>query len=506
MDVLGQPPLDPLELLGVEAELDDVERLRGAGELRVNGLVRAVGQALEEVGEPAPGAVREVGLVDDLRLAGADRVLGVAASLPLVEVLVVVREHVRDALAAVDESRQVSGLVLVPLLQDDPPVRVVQVRPRELAALDAELELRQVRVVQGTDIRVAADTARFGVQEVKWALYPLGGSSVRLPRQLPEAIAMELLLTGDLLDAATCQRYGFVNHVVPPDQVMAKALEIAEKIAANGPLAVKAIKAGAREAMGRPEREAMDVELKWGGPVFRTEDAVEGPRAFMEKRAPCVQGSLTSRSADGGPRPARRLGGPNWPDGWAGRPGRGQRTALLVAGGALHADHGPLVQLGDGPGAGVGAGAADAGDDLVDDVLDARPLGIDVHPRGADALLEQLLAGPVELGLLAGAVLAPRGATPCRSSPCRAGRRCRAARRPRSRTCRPATSRTSRSTRRPPGPARRPAGSGRRRRPTTWLARAGAPRPRTRARRRTAAGRRRSSSGWCTWRPGRRRP
>ena len=69
VDVLGQPPLDPLELLGVEAELDDVERLRGARELRVDGLVRAVGQPHEEVGEPAPGAVREVGLVDDVRLA-----------------------------------------------------------------------------------------------------------------------------------------------------------------------------------------------------------------------------------------------------------------------------------------------------------------------------------------------------------------------------------------------------------------------------------------------------
>ena len=139
-------------------------------------------------------------------------------------------------------------------------------------------------------VRVAAESARFGVQEVKWGLYPLGGSSVRLPRQFPEAVAMELLLTGDLLDAATCLRYGFVNHVVPHGQVLAKAQEIAGKIAANGPLAVRAIKAGARAALGLPEAEAMEVELKWGAPVFRTEDAVEGPRAFMEKRAPVFRG------------------------------------------------------------------------------------------------------------------------------------------------------------------------------------------------------------------------
>ena len=170
------------------------------------------------------------------------------------------------------------------MLRDWTPAKPV------IAAVNGHAIAGGCEIVQGTDIRVASETARFGVQEVKWALYPLGGSSVRLPRQLPEAIAMELLLTGDLLDAATCLRYGFVNHVVPQEQVLAKAQEIAAKIAANGPLAVRAIKAGARAAMGLPEAEAMDVELKWGAPVFRTEDAVEGPRAFMEKRAPVFRG------------------------------------------------------------------------------------------------------------------------------------------------------------------------------------------------------------------------
>jgi enoyl-CoA hydratase len=159
-----------------------------------------------------------------------------------------------------------------------------------IAAINGHAIAGGCEIVQGTDIRVAADTAKFGVQEVKLGLYPLGGSSVRLPRQFPEAIAMELLLTGDLLDAATCLGYGFVNRVVPADEVMPTAMAIAAKIAANGPLAVRAIKAGAREALGRTEADAMAIELKWGLPVFRTADAVEGPRAFMEKRPPVFKG------------------------------------------------------------------------------------------------------------------------------------------------------------------------------------------------------------------------
>jgi hypothetical protein len=157
VNVLGQPPLDPLELLGVEAELHDVQRLRRAGELRVHRLVAGSTHRSEaclalvdlhpdeKIGEPAPRAVREVGLVDDVRVAGADRVLGGTSSLLLVEALVVVGEHAHDAEAGRFEPREMCSLVLVPLAHDDLPVRIDDPRALELPAHDAELELRQVR-------------------------------------------------------------------------------------------------------------------------------------------------------------------------------------------------------------------------------------------------------------------------------------------------------------------------------------------------------------------------
>jgi enoyl-CoA hydratase len=147
-----------------------------------------------------------------------------------------------------------------------------------------------MELLQGTDIRVSCPEAKFGVQEVKWAIFPAGGSTVRLPVQLPFAKAMELLLTGDLIDAAQAEAIGFLNYVVPADEVMGKALEIAEKIARNGPIAVKAIRKSARACLGLAERDALKLENEISGPVFQTEDAKEGPRAFMEKREPSYQG------------------------------------------------------------------------------------------------------------------------------------------------------------------------------------------------------------------------
>jgi len=157
-----------------------------------------------------------------------------------------------------------------------------------IAAINGHAIAGGMEIVQGTDIRIALPAAKFGVQEVKWAIFPAGGSTVRLPVQLPYAKAMELLLTGDLISAEEALSLGFLNYVT--DDIMGKAMEIAEKIAANGPLAVKAIRRSVKECLGKPEQEALKIESQISGPVFQTEDAKEGPKAFMEKRKPSYQG------------------------------------------------------------------------------------------------------------------------------------------------------------------------------------------------------------------------
>lgn len=157
-----------------------------------------------------------------------------------------------------------------------------------IAAINGHAIAGGMEMVQGTDIRISAPGAKFGVQEVKWAIFPAGGSTVRLPVQMPYARAMELLLTGDLISAELALTYGFLNYVT--EDYMGKAMEIAEKIAANGPIAVKAIRRSVKECMGKPEQEALKIESRISGPVFQTEDAKEGPRAFMEKRQPQYRG------------------------------------------------------------------------------------------------------------------------------------------------------------------------------------------------------------------------
>jgi enoyl-CoA hydratase len=145
-------------------------------------------------------------------------------------------------------------------------------------------------ILQGTDIRVAGESAVFGITEVQRGLFPMAGSAVRLRRQIGYAVAAEMLLCGEDLPARRAHELGLINHVVPDGQALAKAREIADRIAKNGPLAVKALVATLRETDMLPEVEAFAIEQKYGMAVMASEDAREGPRAFLEKRAPVFRG------------------------------------------------------------------------------------------------------------------------------------------------------------------------------------------------------------------------
>jgi enoyl-CoA hydratase len=165
-------------------------------------------------------------------------------------------------------------------------------RPTKPVILAAEGFARAggTEILQGTDIRVAGASAKFGVTEVQRGLFPMAGSAVRLRRQIPYAIAAEMLLAGDDLPAQRAYELGLVNHVVPDGQALAKAKEIAERIAANGPLAVKALVATLRATETLPEEEAFAIEQQHGMKVMLSADAAEGPRAFLEKRKPVFTG------------------------------------------------------------------------------------------------------------------------------------------------------------------------------------------------------------------------
>ena len=141
-----------------------------------------------------------------------------------------------------------------------------------------------------TEIRVAGESAKFGISEVKWSLYPMGGSAVRIPRQIPYTIACELLLTGEHISAQRALDLGLIGHVVPDGTALDKAKEIATVIASNGPLAVQSLLKTLRETNGMEETEALTYEFTYGWNVFGSEDAKEGPRAFKEKRTPNFQG------------------------------------------------------------------------------------------------------------------------------------------------------------------------------------------------------------------------
>lgn len=139
-----------------------------------------------------------------------------------------------------------------------------------------------MEMLLGTDLRIASEHATFGLGEVKWGLVPLGGTHIRLPRQIPWAMAMQLLLTGKNIDAQRAYEIGLINAVVPADQLMETALDWAQKMCRNGPLAMRTAKEIAVRSLELESGFVLEKAL--GQKVLNSEDAKEGPRAFVEKR------------------------------------------------------------------------------------------------------------------------------------------------------------------------------------------------------------------------------
>jgi enoyl-CoA hydratase/carnithine racemase len=140
------------------------------------------------------------------------------------------------------------------------------------------------------DLIVAAETARFGVPEVKRGLVAGGGAALKLPRRIPYAVALELLLIGDPISAHRGYELGLVNRVVGEGQALAEALALAELMVANGPLALAATKEVASQTMDWPADVAWPRQEQILAPVYASEDAREGARAFAEKRPPAWTG------------------------------------------------------------------------------------------------------------------------------------------------------------------------------------------------------------------------
>jgi enoyl-CoA hydratase len=143
-------------------------------------------------------------------------------------------------------------------------------------------------VLMGCDVVVASEDARFGLPEVKRGLFAAGGG-IFLSTRIPLAIALELTLTGDYIDAARAAELGLVNQVVPADEVLDAAVELGERIARNGPLGLQATKQLVRTA-AVDAAKARDLQDAWQPKVFGSEDAVEGATAFIEKRDPVWKG------------------------------------------------------------------------------------------------------------------------------------------------------------------------------------------------------------------------
>jgi enoyl-CoA hydratase len=155
-----------------------------------------------------------------------------------------------------------------------------------IAAVNGPAFAGGFEIVLACDLVVAADVAQFGIPEVKRGLFAAAGALIRLPKRVPLALATELAITGDPISAERACELGLVSRVVPLDDVVDAALELAARIAANGPLAVRKTLQMVREAGDLTEEEAWPRNFELAMEVFASKDSIEGATAFAEKREP----------------------------------------------------------------------------------------------------------------------------------------------------------------------------------------------------------------------------
>ncbi len=159
-----------------------------------------------------------------------------------------------------------------------------------IAAINGHCLAGGLEIALACDLRVACESATFGLPEVKRGIIPGAGGTQRLPRMLPHAVAMEMLLTGEPIDAQTALHMGLLNRVVPRNKLLDTALSLAERIAGNGPLAVQAARQAALRGLHLPLEEGFRLEQFHAEPVRQSRDAKEGVQAFIDKREPVFEG------------------------------------------------------------------------------------------------------------------------------------------------------------------------------------------------------------------------
>jgi E-phenylitaconyl-CoA hydratase len=236
-----------------------------------NAINRELRQALME-------ALQRVREEDDIRAAiitGAGRTFSAGADLK--ERAQVGRAGDADVASVIEASRA-AGFARMAL---EKPL---------IAAIDGYCLAAGFELALVCDIRICTSEARFGLPEIVRGFFPGGGGPQRLIRAIPQAVAMEMILTGDPIDAATALRAGLVSRIMPADELLPTARQIAQRIAGHAPLAVKAVKEVTQAALD----ETLEQSLRFGSAlrwiIGQTEDAREGPRAFAERRAPRYHG------------------------------------------------------------------------------------------------------------------------------------------------------------------------------------------------------------------------